>query len=113
MFYFLLKLDPKNAFRRFHKDGIMANLSEFKIKTFYFTPNEFAAQFSKYFEIEKVFSLGLFTPPPYLKGIYNKTKSMVNALMKLDNLLKAKFPFNKAGDHFVIVLKRNNILVEE
>ncbi|MBK8550881.1 MAG: methyltransferase domain-containing protein [Ignavibacteria bacterium] len=36
IFYYMLKLDPGNAFRRFHKEGIDANLSEFKIKSFIF-----------------------------------------------------------------------------
>lgn len=106
--YYLAKSDSKNAYRRFNKDGIEASLSEFKIKSFYFTPGEFAAQFPEYFEIEKIFSLGLLTPPPYLFGIYEKAKPIVKSFMILDNLTKGIFPFNRAGDHFVIVLKRNN-----
>lgn len=106
--YFLAKSDYKNAFRRFKKDGIEANLSKFKIKSFYFTPRKFASQFLEYFEVEKIFSLGLFTPPPYLLGIYEKAKPFVKSFMKLDNLTKGIFPFNRSGDHFVIVLKRNS-----
>ncbi|MEO8211424.1 MAG: methyltransferase domain-containing protein [bacterium] len=106
IFYFLMKLDHKNAFRRFHKEGIDANLSEFKVKSFYFSPKEFARQFQNDFEIEKIYTLGLFTPPPYLYGIYNKAKPIVKIFMKLDNFTKGIFPFNKSGDHFVIVLKR-------
>ena len=106
IFYYLLKLDPGNAFRRFNRDGIEANLSEFKIKSFYFTPKEFAGQFVKYFEAEKIYSLGLFTPSPYLYGIYEKAKPAVKALMKMDDFTKGFFPFNRIGDHFVIVLKR-------
>lgn len=106
--YFLSKFDSVNAFRRFNKEGIEANLSEFRIKSFYFTSKEFAGQFHKYFETEKTFSLGLFTPPPYLFGIYEKSKSAVKTFMKLDNLLKGVYPFNRAGDHFIIVLRRNN-----
>lgn len=107
IFYYLVKFDSGNAFRRFHKEGIEAGLSEFKIKTFYFSPQEFALRFKKHFETEKIYSLGLFTPSPYLYGIYNKVKPLVKLLMKLDNLSKGYFPFNRYGDHFVIVLKRN------
>ncbi len=106
IFYYLLKFDPRNAFRRFNKGGIDANLSEFKIKSFYFTPKEFALRFQKYFETEKIYSLGLFTPSPYLYGIYNKAKPLVRFCMKIDNTVKERFPFNRAGDHFVIVMKR-------
>ena len=108
IFYYLLKLDPSNAFRRFSKAGIDANLSEFKIKSFYFSPGEFADSFSKYFEIEKIYSHGLFTPPPYMFGIYNKAKPLVNTFMKIDNITKNIFPLNRIGDHFIIVLKRKN-----
>ena len=108
IFYYLLKLDPANAFRRFNKEGIEANLSEFKIKSFYFFPGEFADRFSKYFEIEKIYSHGLFTPPPYMFGIYNRAKPLVKTFMKLDNFTKGIFPLNLAGDHFIIVLKRRN-----
>lgn len=106
--YFLLKSDPKNAFRRFDKDGIDANLSQFKIKSFYFTPKEFAFRFEKHFEIEKVYSMGLLTPPPYLFGIYKRFKPVIKLFMGIDNITKGIFPFNRIGDHFVIVLKRRH-----
>jgi ubiquinone/menaquinone biosynthesis C-methylase UbiE len=106
IFYFLMKLDSKNAFRRFKKNGIDANLSRFKIKSFYFSPGEFAGHFKKYFETEKIYSLGLFTPPPYLYGIYEKAKPAVKFFMKLDDSLKGIFPLSRIGDHFVIILKR-------
>lgn len=109
IFYYLLKLDPANAFRRFNKEGIEAGLSEFKIRSFYFSPVEFADRFRKYFEIEKIYSHGLFTPPPYMFGIYKKAKPLVKAFMKMDDYTKKIFPLNRIGDHFAIVLKRNKI----
>lgn len=108
IFYYLFKLDPTNAFRRFNKEGIEAGLSEFKIKSFYFSPREFADRFVRYFETEKIYSHGLFTPPPYMFGIYNRAKPVVKAFMKLDELTKGAFPLNRIGDHFIIVLKRRN-----
>ncbi len=108
IFYYLLKLDQANAFRRFNRDGIEAGLSEFKIKSFYFSPEEFAVRFEKYFEKERIYSHGLFTPPPYMFGIYDRAKPLVKAMMKMDNFTKGIFPLNRAGDHFIIVLKRRN-----
>ncbi len=106
IFYYLIKSDTSNAFRRFNKEGIEANLSEFKIKTFYFSPGDFADRFGKYFDTEKIYSHGLFSPPPYLYGIYDRAKPAVRALMKLDDITKGIFPLNRFGDHFLIVLKR-------
>ncbi|MBK8550882.1 MAG: hypothetical protein IPL53_07385 [Ignavibacteria bacterium] len=59
--------------------------------------------------MEKVYSLGLFTPSPYMYGIYDKAKPLVKFLMKIDDISNKHFPFNRAGDHFVIVLKRKQI----
>lgn len=106
IFYFLSKLDFTNAFRRFNKNGIQANLSQFKIRSFYFSPKEFADQFKNFFELEKVFNLGLLTPPPYLHGLCNRAGRTVKLLMKADNHLKGVYPFNRFGDHFVVVLRR-------
>ncbi len=104
--YFLSKGKPSEAFRRFRNNGIEANLSQHKIKSFYFSPKEFASQYKEHFELERISSLGLFTPPPYLYGIYYKAKFLVKLFMKTDHLIKGIFPFNRIGDHFIIVLKR-------
>jgi ubiquinone/menaquinone biosynthesis C-methylase UbiE len=106
MFYYLLRLDTGNAFRRFRKHGIMAELNGEKVLTYYFTPAEFSKYFSGNFSVEKIYTLGLKTPPPYLIGIYNKLKPIVKLWMKADELFKGWFPFNRWGDHFAIVMRR-------
>lgn len=106
IFYYLLRLDTGNAFRRFSKHGIMAELNGEKVLTYYFTPAEFSKYFSGNFSVEKIYTLGLKTPPPYLIGIYNKLKPIVKLWMKADELFKGWFPFNRWGDHFAIVMRR-------
>ena len=105
IFYYTVKLDFKNAFRRFNKNGTEAELNGSKVKTFYFFPKEFGNKFSKYFTIEKIYALAYYTPPPYLIGIYNKFKPLVKLFMKLDELVKGIYPLNRMGDHFIIVMK--------
>lgn len=106
IFYFMLKLDFKKALRRFKKEGIDAAIDNEKVKTFYFSPKEFARDFNGHFDIEKIYAHGLFTPSPYLLGIYKKIKPIVKIWMKIDELVKGIFPFNRFGDHFIIVLKK-------
>jgi ubiquinone/menaquinone biosynthesis C-methylase UbiE len=106
--YYLMKLDLKNAFRRFSKKGIEADLDGEKVKTFYYTPKEFGKRFSRHFEIEKIYSLGYFTPPPYLIGIYRKLRPIVKIFMALDKAVKNICPFNRFGDHFIIVMKKSS-----
>jgi len=106
IFYYLLKFDRKNAFRRFRKNGIMAELNGEKVKTYYFSPGEFTEAFSGNFEKVKISALAFKTPPPYLVGIYIRFKPIVKFFMLLDEFIMNIYPFNRLGDHFLIVMKK-------
>lgn len=106
MFYYMITLKFGEAFRRFNKNGIMAELNGEKVLTYYYTPGEFAKAFSANFNKIKVFSLGNNTPPPYLIGIYNKLKPLVRLWMKIDELTMGLPLYNLFGDHFIIVMKK-------
>jgi len=111
IFYYLLKFDKKTSLRRFAKGGLDANLNGETIRTFYFTPKEFAMYFKNEFVIEKIYSHGLYTPPPYLSGVYNKLKPVVKVLMKIDEIIKGVYPLNRFGDHFIIIMRKKQICV--
>jgi len=106
IFYYFLGLDFKNAFRRFNKKGVIADLNGEKIQAYYFKPKEFGRFFRSDFNIEKIYTLGYFTPPPYLIGIYNRLKPLVKLFMKIDDSVNGLFPFNRFGDHFIIVMSK-------
>lgn len=106
IFYYIITLKFGEAFRRFKKQGIMAELNGEKVLTYYFTPGEFTAAFSRNFTKVKLFSLGLKTPPPYLLGIYNRLKPLVKLWMKLDEIFMGLPILNQMGDHFIIVMKK-------
>lgn len=106
IFYYIVTLKFGEAFRRFKKQGIMAELNGEKVLTYYFTPGEFTAAFSRNFTKVKLFTLGLKTPPPYLLGIYNKLKPLVKLWMKLDEIFMGLPILNQMGDHFIIVMKK-------
>lgn len=106
IFYYIVTLKFGEAFRRFRKNGIMADLNGEKVLTYYFSPGEFANAFSDNFNKVKVLSLGLNTPPPYLLGIYNRLKPIVKLWMKLDEIFMGLPLFNQFGDHFIIVMKK-------
>jgi ubiquinone/menaquinone biosynthesis C-methylase UbiE len=106
IFYYLLKFNFKEAFRRFKKEGIYAGLGNEKIWTYYFSPSGFAKFFSRHFKTKKIYTLGLYTPSPYLFGIYNRFPFFVKLFMKMDNLVMGIYPFNRFGDHFIIILER-------
>ena len=104
--YFILKLDFRKAFRRFKKEGIDGAVDDQTVKTFYFFPKEFGKKFCDHFRIEKIYTHALYTPPPYLLGIYKRIKPIVKVWMKIDEVVKGIYPFNRVGDHFIIVMKR-------
>lgn len=106
MLYFSLKLDFKKAFRRFRKEGIEGTIDDQSVKTFYFMPKEFGKKFEPYFVMRRIYSLGLNTPSPYMFGIYNRARLIVKIWMKMDEFLKGIFPFNRIGDHFIIIMER-------
>lgn len=106
IFYYIVTFKFGEAFRRFKKQGIMAELNGEKVLTYYFTPGEFTAAFSRNFTRVKLFSLGLNTPPPYLLGIYNELGPLVKLWMKLDEIFMGLPILSQMGDHFIIVMKR-------
>lgn len=106
LFYYMVTLKFSEVFRRFRKQGIMAELNSEKVLTYYFTPGEFTAAFSRNFTKVKLFTLGLNTPPPYLLGIYNRLKPLVKLWMKLDEIFMGLPLLNQMGDHFIIVMKK-------
>jgi len=106
IFYYLLKLDIKNAFRRFKKAGVDAIINGEKVRTYYFSPYEFGRIFEDKFCVKKIYTLGNYTPPPYLIGIYNRLKPLSSIFIKIDNLFKGVPVYNYFGDHFIIIMQK-------
>lgn len=106
IFYYCVRFDLKNAFRRFKKEGVMAELNGEKVLTYYFSPRQFAEQFNENFTLEKVYTLGYYTPPPYLAGVYNKLKPIVKIFMNVDEIIKGLPFFRSFGDHYIVVMRK-------
>ncbi len=106
--YYILKLNFIKAFRRFKKEGIDGAIDDQLVKTFYFAPKEFGNKFKPHFRIKRIYSLGLYTPSPYMQGLYFKIKPLIKLWMKIDELVKGIYPFNRIGDHFIIILQKVN-----
>jgi ubiquinone/menaquinone biosynthesis C-methylase UbiE len=105
--YFMAKLNIKQAFRRFNKNGIFVPLNnQYSVLTYYFTPAEFYNFFKNNFKKVKLYSLALKTPPPYLAGFFIKFKTLLKIFMKIDNLIKSFPPFNYFGDHFILIMRK-------
>lgn len=90
------------AFRRFNKDGVLANVEGIKFLTYYFSANTVLKALGRDFKLLKLESLALFTPIPQMEKIPKKFPGLSRMLNKLDEKISGIFPFNRIGDHIII-----------
>jgi ubiquinone/menaquinone biosynthesis C-methylase UbiE len=114
IFYFLVKLKPREAFRRWRgrkgMRGLSVQLGNRRVQTFYHSRGFVAENFSPAFAIEKQFSLGLFVPPPYLHAA-TRYKKFFNVLLNCEERLAGWPLLRNCGDHSVVILRKraNNV----
>jgi 2-polyprenyl-3-methyl-5-hydroxy-6-metoxy-1,4-benzoquinol methylase len=106
IFYYFTKRKKKEAFRRLNRKGILADVYGEKIMTYYYSPKQFAGFFRNHFELKKIYSLGMFTPAPYMTRLHSEYNNFTTLLMALDEYTHGVYPFNRYGDHFILVMKR-------
>jgi len=104
-FYFLLKLDFKNAFRR-TKKVILANVEGEKVVTYYYNPKDIVTLAETNFEFIEVKPIGFFVPPSYLEPFFKNKKSVLNGLSFLENTIKNVAFLSKYSDHYIITLQK-------
>jgi ubiquinone/menaquinone biosynthesis C-methylase UbiE len=92
----------KFAFRRFKKDGALANVEGIKFKTYYFSANKVMKALGSDFKILKLESLGVFTPIPQMEKLPKKFPGLARALNKIDEKVAGIFPFDRIGDHIIV-----------
>lgn len=90
------------AFRRFNKEGVLANVEGVKFRTYYFSARKVVKALGKDFKLLKLESLALFTPIPQMEKIPKKYPGLAKSLNKMDELVSDIFPFNRIGDHIII-----------
>ena len=90
------------AFRRFHKDGVLANVEGIKFKTYYFSKKDIMDSLGKKFRLLSVQSLGVFTPIPQMEKIPINFPKLAKILNKIDESVSVIYPFNRIGDHIIV-----------
>ena len=107
MLAFLTRGKRRSALRRRNPEGCLADFHGGKVRTYYYSPQNFLKYFSEFFEPVEIMGLNIFTPPPNSTQAYNTLGGFVHILEKLDDALAHVYPFYRLGDHFLTVLKRN------
>jgi ubiquinone/menaquinone biosynthesis C-methylase UbiE len=104
-FYFSLKLDFKNAFRR-KKEMAIANVDGENVKTYYFNPKDIVNLSNSNFEFISTKPIGFFVPPSYLEPFFKNKKGILNFLKALENKMKNWTFLSKYADHYIIILQK-------
>ena len=92
----------KVAFRRFNKEGVLANVEGIKFRTYYFSATQVMKALGKNFKLLKLESLALFTPIPQMEKIPKKFPWLARLLNKMDEKISGSIPFNRIGDHIIV-----------
>ena len=98
----------KNAFRRFSKNGVLANVGDGEVMTFYHSPKEVKATIGKNFTHLKTRNIGTFYPSAHFKSTA-KYPSIISKLMRFDYWMNGFRLMPKGiGDYFTITFQKTN-----
>ena len=101
----ILKGNGKAAFRRFHKDGVMAHLEGEYFKTYYHSRNQIKKAFGDSFALVKTEGLASLSPPPASGHFPVKHRVSYALLRNIDSVVSGIFPFNRWADHIIITFQ--------
>jgi ubiquinone/menaquinone biosynthesis C-methylase UbiE len=104
--YFLVRGAPRRAIVRWKHGPVPVPLNGRTVWTRYYTPRELGRFMDGRFEVVKYAAIGLFTPPPYLVGIWERFGRATRAAVYLDETTGSWPVLRNAGDHFLIELAR-------
>ncbi len=100
--YFAAKFQFEKIFRRNSNKAVKVKVGTDYIETWYYSPSDFKHIFGHEFEILKSLPIGIALPPPYLNAFFEKKKSILRILLKLENVLKNLAGLSSISDHYLI-----------
>ncbi len=106
--FYTLRGDRARAHIRKAPGIVPVGLNENTVWTRYYTPREFYAPFARHFTLTHYRALSLFLPPPYLVHLYKRFRPLFAPLGWADDVLGGLPLLREAGDHFLILLTRND-----
>ncbi len=101
----IFKGHGKQAFRRFHKAGVMAHLEGEYFKTFYHSLAQIKEAFGSQFKFMKSEGLCALSPPPSRGDFPIKHPWLYHSLQTMDSLVRINFPFNRWADHIIVTFQ--------
>ncbi len=97
---------PRRALARLASPTV-ADRTRFGIPVYAASVGEYLRAFSPAFRVESVLGLPVVLPPYDLLSHVPNPEAFLPLLARLDGRLRWRYPFNRLGDHFVLVLRRD------
>jgi SAM-dependent methyltransferase len=105
-FYFLLKGQTRNAFRRWTNKKVMVPLAEnTEQPVYYYSSRRFENLLHSFRKMERR-PVGLFVPPSYLEKLMQKNQRVFKLLVALDKIFGAIPSFSGLADHTYMLFKK-------
>jgi SAM-dependent methyltransferase len=104
-FYFILKGQFKNAFRRNTNDKVLSNVDGVNVSTWYYQPNEMVDIAKKHYHLLTVKPIGICIPPSYLEFYFQNKKRLLKLFIHLERLFNHRF-WSGYADHYLIAFHK-------
>lgn len=100
--YFTLKGKFNEVFRRNRSGFLDVPVGDQTVKTWYFSPKQFAKICGQSFEIKRKLPLGFFLPPSYLENYFERHPTQLRMLNWKEKLITNWAFLSPSADHFII-----------
>ncbi len=106
----LARLQPRKAFGRLTRKGIDVHIGNAVVmRTYFHAVERLVRALPIDIQLRGVRSIGLFLPPTWARGLYERVPRFFNILERLTSPLRSFPPFNRMGDHVLLSLQRKGI----
>lgn len=106
--YYIAHANWRRAFLRWSSMSVPVPLSGETVWTRYFTPHQFYGAFADDFTLTFYRGLRIFSPPPYMPGVYRRLRPIGALGDWLDNRTGALPIIRNAGDHFLMIMTKRS-----
>lgn len=98
---------PRRALARLASPAPVG-LTRFGIPVYPATVRDYVRAFRPTFKVQSVRGLPVLLPPYDLVGHLPRPDALLPLLASMDQSVRSHYPFNRLGDHFVLVLRRED-----
>jgi SAM-dependent methyltransferase len=106
--WYLLRRQPRKAFRRLGSGPCLATIGEQQVQVWYPTVRRIRQVFAPWFELQERCAVGLLVPPSYVEPWACRHPHWVRAVERLDNRLRSWPILRDCGDHLLLHFRRTS-----